>query len=151
MMNGESNSKKRKNGEASNQAKVSRKKISHHGSTSQDDSTGRILLLENQILESRKNYNNIVDLIKICQDEKTQENEILAAVVSLCRVFARFLVGGNMVKSKDAPHNEVVIVDWLKDRYKEYQTFLLRSLGNGSPEKQVQNNIHTAKIQADIK
>ncbi|KAF2199635.1 nucleolar complex protein-like protein [Delitschia confertaspora ATCC 74209] len=87
------------------------------------DHQAEILQLEAQIVESRRHYNNIATLLQKATGQG-EKNEILAAV-ALCRVFSRLMSAGDMTKSKGMPESEVVIVQWLKDRYKEYVTLLL--------------------------
>ncbi|KAB2571315.1 Nucleolar complex protein 4-like protein A [Lasiodiplodia theobromae] len=97
-----------------------------------DDEQARILLLESQITESRRHYNNIVELIKLAKDDGAEESATLA-IVALCRVFCRLLVAGSMKKSKGLPDSEVMIIQWLKERYKEYADVLLQLLKSGNP------------------
>jgi U3 small nucleolar RNA-associated protein 19 len=78
--------------------------------------------LEAEIQQSRQNYNNIAKLVAMAKQQDTN------AMVALCRVFCRLIAGGNLRKSKDTPQNEVVIVQWLKERYSEYTNLLLETL-----------------------
>ncbi|KKY26161.1 putative ribosome biogenesis protein noc4 [Diplodia seriata] len=103
--------------------------------TDGDDEQARILLLESQITESRRHYNNVVELIKLAKDNSTEESATLA-MVALCRVFCRLLVAGNMKKSKGLPDSEIMIIQWLKERYKEYVDVLLQLLKSGEPVSQ---------------
>ncbi|KAI9756170.1 MAG: hypothetical protein M4579_003983 [Chaenotheca gracillima] len=96
----------------------------------------RILLLETEILESRKHYNNIVKLLQIFSKGQTEEGGDTAAAISLCRVFSRLMAAGSMTKTKDTPHNEQVIVQWLKERYIEYTDALQVVLRSGEPHNQ---------------
>ncbi|KAF2271958.1 CBF-domain-containing protein [Westerdykella ornata] len=90
-----------------------------------DDPQATILQLEAQIVESRRHYNNIVTLIQLARKHETENDSAVLAAVALCRVFSRLLSAGDMVKSKGMPESEVVIVQWLKERYREYQEMLL--------------------------
>ncbi|KJR81652.1 U3 small nucleolar RNA-associated protein 19 [Sporothrix schenckii 1099-18] len=112
----------------------------------------RILLLEGQIGESKKHYNNIVELLEIAKQrgEKDEDNEdndeddeddqaeeeeqspALAAAVALCRVFMRLLAGGSLNLNRSMSDKEVVVVRWLKDRLAEYEAVLLGLLGGRS-------------------
>ncbi|KAF2270665.1 nucleolar complex protein 4 [Lojkania enalia] len=113
-----------------------RRKSSNSRSGDDDDLQAAILRLEAQILESRRNFNNITTLLQITKNEPNDETAIVAAV-ALCRVFSRLLSGGDMVKSKGMLGSEVVIVKWLKDRYKEYLNILLEQyLRSENPPKQ---------------
>jgi U3 small nucleolar RNA-associated protein 19 len=94
-------------------------------SSDEDDGQAQILLLENAVFESRKNYNNIVTLIKILRED---ENAV-AAAVSLCRIFTKLMVSGDMTLKPEILQKEAVVVRWLKERYSEYKTSLLDLLG----------------------
>ncbi|KAF2013265.1 CBF-domain-containing protein [Aaosphaeria arxii CBS 175.79] len=84
-----------------------------------------ILQLESQILESRRHYNNIATLIQSVRNHDTENDSAILAAVALCRVFSRLLSTGDMVKSKGMAESEVVIVQWLKERYREYTEALI--------------------------
>lgn len=110
----------------------------------------RILLLESQIGESKKHYNNIVQLIEIAKkktneedederddedkedDEDDEQNPSLMAAVALCRVFMRLLAAGSLNLNRSMSDKEVVVVKWLKDQLVEYETVLLNFLGGNS-------------------
>ena len=96
-----------------------------------------ILRLEAQVLESRKHYNNIVSLITILREKRSRHGDLCTAAVSLCRIFARLMATGSMVKNKDAPHNEVLIVEWLRSRYQEFVELLLDILRQENSTHQV--------------
>ena len=84
----------------------------------------RILLLENQIIESRKNYNSINILIDYCQHNNSQTNEYHVSAVALCRIFCRLMARGSMSKANGNSENEVVVVQWLRERMEEYERIL---------------------------
>ncbi|EPE06720.1 nucleolar complex protein [Ophiostoma piceae UAMH 11346] len=100
-----------------------------------------ILLLESQILESRKHYNNIVELIEIAKriqaeesgkagadddddDEDESHGPAMTAAVSLGRVFLRLFAAGTLSVTRQTSEKDQVIVRWLKDRLAEYQQVL---------------------------
>jgi len=100
----------------------------------QDSSPGlniedEILALEGKILESRSNYNSIQTLLEYVRAPciGVDSNDVLAAV-ALCRVFCRLMAAGNLTKSQRNSDNEVIIVQWLRERLKEYENDLLRML-----------------------
>ena len=101
------------------------------------DSFPSILLLENQILESRRYYNNIVTLLKQCwsQDTENKDKESTIAVVALYRIFCRLIASGKLSKSREAPENEATIVQWLNARYLEYKDTLLSTLSQDDPSR----------------
>lgn len=101
------------------------------------DDMAEILGLEEQISQSRKYYNNIATLISMLNAEEPDRQPNLLAAVSLCRVFARLIAGGNLTDSSRAAENEKIIVAWLKERYQEYQRALLAILRGADPPSQV--------------
>jgi len=91
----------------------------------EDDPQAHILLLESEILESKKNYNNIAALIGIAQKETAfRDDKALMAAVSLCRIFLRLLAAGRLVTKKGASEKETTIARWLRDRLVEYKMTL---------------------------
>jgi U3 small nucleolar RNA-associated protein 19 len=90
-----------------------------------DDPQTEIARLESQLLESRKHYNNIVTLLQLAKNPVHEDETSILAAVALCRVFARLLSSGDMVKSKGMVQSEALIVSWLKERYREYISVLL--------------------------
>jgi len=120
--------KKRKRETKTSTAKSSARK--------ENDSQARILLLETQILESRQHYNNIATLLSILkkQGDAADETDILAAV-ALCRVFCRLMAAGSFVESKGSLETELVITQWLKERYREYTETILGLLCGSGSEK----------------
>ncbi|EON97753.1 putative nucleolar complex protein 4 protein [Phaeoacremonium minimum UCRPA7] len=101
------------------------KKRARSESSEENDPQAEILLLENAIFESKKNYNNITTLIEISQNHNGGAELALVAAVSLCRVFIKLLASGNLLRKKDSPEKEIVLVHWLRDRLAEYKTALL--------------------------
>lgn len=106
----------------------------------------RVLLLENQILESKKHYNNIVELLQIAKkdapaeeedDEESDEEDDnrspqLASAVALCRVFMRLLAAGGLNFTPGMSEKESTVVRWLKDRLAEYEAVLLELVAGKS-------------------
>ncbi|CAK7222760.1 Maturation and nuclear export of 40S ribosomal subunits interacting protein [Sporothrix eucalyptigena] len=126
---------------------------SESGSDDDMDETSvqdRILLLEGQILESKKHYNNIVELLEMAKpkgsddkndeeeeddnddDDNNNESPALAAAVALCRVFMRLLAAGSLNLNRSMSDKEVTVVRWLKDRLAEYEAVLLAIVGGQS-------------------
>ncbi|KAL0938713.1 ribosome biogenesis protein [Colletotrichum truncatum] len=100
------------------------------GSGDESDPQAEILLLENEILESKKHYNNITKLIQIAKTFQNDPEAAALASVALCRVFIRLLSAGALVKRKGLAEKESVVVQWLKDRYFEYKLVLIELLGD---------------------
>lgn len=94
----------------------------------EEDPQAQILLLENQVLESRRHYNNIATLLSTARQTNGDSEITQTALIALCRVFSRLMAAGSMVKSRTTPETEVVIIQWLRERYQEYTQLLLDSL-----------------------
>ena len=96
-------------------------------STEDDDQHSQILLLENQILESRQHYNSIPTLLSYVEKDNNNESNVVAAV-ALCRVFCRLMAAGNMTKAKESSQNDLTIILWLLERCRDFNDALLRWL-----------------------
>jgi U3 small nucleolar RNA-associated protein 19 len=96
--------------------------------SSDEDVQARILLLENQIFESRKNYNNISTLIKLSRDGINSSGVSVISSIALCRIFSRLLASGDLTKTPDATEKESVVTLWLRERYLEYKAILVQLL-----------------------
>lgn len=97
--------------------------------SSEEDGQAQILLLENEIFESKKNYNNLATLLSILNSDTERNEDSIIAAISLCRIFTRFIIAGDLVVKKDATEKEAVVVKWLKERYNEYKSLLFNLLG----------------------
>lgn len=110
---------------------------SSHDHEDDNDPQADILSLENGILESKKNYNDITTLMNIARQldehedvdevevENKKEEEALFAVVALCRVFIRLLAAGALLRTKHMADKDIVVVHWLRERLVEYHQVLL--------------------------
>lgn len=90
-----------------------------------EDVHSQILLLEAEILESKKNYNNIVKLINIAKDHESDTESAIFASVALCRVFIRLLAAGSLTLQRGASDKEAIVIQWLKDQLSEYKAILV--------------------------
>ncbi|KAI1113115.1 nucleolar complex protein [Nemania sp. NC0429] len=90
-----------------------------------------ILVLEDDILKSRKNYNNITVLLDFAKRQDDPE-VALFATVSLCRVFLRLLASGGLSRKTGQSERETVVVQWLKARLADYKKLLVSLLGEES-------------------
>jgi U3 small nucleolar RNA-associated protein 19 len=97
--------------------------------SSEENAQDQILLLENEIFESKKNYNNIAKLIKILRADGEVADESVVAAISLCRVFMRLMISGELEKKNGSTEKDAVVLKWLRERYSEYKTALLVLLG----------------------
>lgn len=136
LLDGNDSTKKRKSVPDSSGDKPTKRRAIEHDKATDDDPQAQILLLESQILESRRHYNNIATLLAFLHRPDYRHDQDIAAAVALCRVFSRLLVAGNLTKTRNAPENEAIIVDWLKERYREYTDALLGLLKQGNLARQ---------------
>lgn len=97
-----------------------------------NDTQAKYLLLEEQIAESQKNYNNIVTLLDHARARKVQceGSKRSLALVVLCRVFCRLMVLGKLINPTRTLENESAISQWLNDRLNDYTDVLLRCLSD---------------------
>ncbi|RKF63053.1 Nucleolar complex protein 4 [Erysiphe neolycopersici] len=99
-----------------------------------DAAQARILLLENSIFESKKNYNNIAILMKIFESDDETEQTLTIVAISLFRIFSRLMVSGNMINRQNTSEKEAVVIKWLKALYSKYKKRLNFLLGKGCSE-----------------
>ena len=93
-----------------------------------EDPNAKILLMEQGILESKKNYNDITILLSTMDDFSGASPEPLLAAVALCRIFVRLLAQGSLIAKKTLSEKDLVVVGWLKEQFVEYKTKLLTVL-----------------------
>ncbi|KAF1989629.1 nucleolar complex protein 4 [Aulographum hederae CBS 113979] len=93
---------------------------------SRKDEKKRIKLLESQISESRKHYNNIPEITSLAKEGHPETAKL--AMESLCGVFSRLMSDGSMTSQKGVPREEQLIVEWLRKQYDEYIRLLLSRL-----------------------
>ena len=98
-------------------------------SSEEEDSQAQIILLADEILKSKKNYNNITKLIQILGAEGDEADDSVVAAISLCRVFTSLMVSGDMARKQGTTEKDAVVIKWLKERYFEYKAGLLLLLG----------------------
>jgi U3 small nucleolar RNA-associated protein 19 len=96
-----------------------------------EDRQAEILLLEDEILKSKKNYNNITVLLELAKKQDDPDVSLFAAV-SLCRVFLRLLASGGLSRKTGQSEREAVVLQWLKSRLTDYKKFLIVMLGEES-------------------
>ncbi|CRK37225.1 hypothetical protein BN1723_004281 [Verticillium longisporum] len=104
--------------------------------SSETDPQAEILLMEQEILESKKHYNNISKLLDIAKAYKTDPDSAALASVALTRVFVRLLAAGSLIKKKGLTEKDTVVVGWLRERYFEYKDVLAELITDeelGSP------------------
>ncbi len=102
--------------------------------SSEEDVQSRILLLETQIFESKKNYNNISTLIKLSRNGDDDPDVSLVSAIALCRIFTRLLASGDFTKAQGTIEKESVVTLWLRERYSEYKAVLVQLLNREGSE-----------------
>ena len=127
-----SRKRKREDGRPAKALKKSRQ--TRQKDAPKDDQEAQILLLEQQILESRRHYNSIVTLLGYVREESSNTNAL--AAISLCRIFCRLMAAGSLAKSKNATDEEGVIMQWLHGKFQEYHDLLLGLLGDDNTTQQ---------------
>lgn len=98
--------------------------------SSDEDAQAHILLLENEVFESKKHYNNIATLIKLVRVDDDGGDDAVVAAISLCRIFTRMMAAGQLTRTKDTKEKDLVVIQWLRERYAEYKRTLLSLLAN---------------------
>ncbi|KKA27508.1 hypothetical protein TD95_001813 [Thielaviopsis punctulata] len=115
--------RKRKTGADADDSKKRRR-----AAESSEDVEAQILQLEAQILESKKNYNNISQLFDYIEGYLDNAEVSMLAAVACCRVFIKLLAAGRMVPKKGLSDKEIVVVHWLRERYAAYRGLLMTLL-----------------------
>ncbi len=120
--------KRKREGAAPSEPKRPKTRVAEQELDHEADIQSEILLLENQILESRKHYNSIVTLLDYLKELDAEDQRDIAAAVALCRIFCRLMAAGSLTKSKEMADDEVIIIQWLRKRLKEYEASTLAML-----------------------
>lgn len=89
----------------------------------------RIQDLERSILESRKHYNCIIELLDYLRKDGRGNINVFAAV-SLCRIFCKLLALDEMGNPRSKSGDEATIAKWLEERLEFFQSVLLQTLGS---------------------
>jgi U3 small nucleolar RNA-associated protein 19 len=95
-----------------------------------------VLELEAQVLESRKHYNNIPKLLSLAQAGSTIRSETILPAVALCRIYCRLYAHGTLAQNKAGSDSEEVIVQWLRERLREYIQLLVGAIADGAEDVQ---------------
>ena len=85
-------------------------------------------MMEQGILESRRNYNDITVLLTAANKFSNGESESMLATVALCRIFVRLLTQGALIAKKSLSEKDLVVVGWLKEQFGVYKETLLAIL-----------------------
>lgn len=101
-----------------------RKRASSTSSNESEDASAKILSMEEGILESRKNYNDLTVLLSTANEFKHGGQESMLSTVVLCRIFIRLLTQGALIAKKTLSEKDLFIVGWLKERFAEFKKIL---------------------------
>lgn len=110
------------------QEEPTKRRRSSVSSNESEDPNAKILLMEQGILESRKNYNDITVLLSTANDFKNGDPESMLATVALCRIFLRLLAQGSLVLKKSLSEKDQVVVGWLRKQFAEFKRTLVAIL-----------------------
>ena len=113
------------------------------------DGKVEVEVLENQIVESRRHYNNISTLITYVLHPESNFTRASQAIAALCRVFSRLMASGLIKNSDHQTESEVFITDWLKQRFHEYRKLLVDSLADGRHAEQKACLEHLMRISKE--
>ncbi len=94
-------------------------------SEDEEDPNAEILLMEQGILESKKNYNNIAVLVRKAAGFASGDPEAILSTVALCRIFMRLLAQGSLLSNKSHSEKDQVVVGWLRDQFGQFKDVLL--------------------------
>jgi U3 small nucleolar RNA-associated protein 19 len=137
MIRGDGEDRKRKRQYASDAKANGAKPRKVPKTTSDRDTTqADILWLEEQILESREHYNNIVKLQSLVNNGDSKPKTATIAAIALCRVFCRLISGEHLIKRKDDSEADAQIVQWLKQRLRDYVEALTGWVGSPDAAKE---------------
>lgn len=112
----------------SNTDKSTKRRRSSASSDESEDPNAKILSMEQGILESKKNYNDITVLLSTMDEFRSGNPEGMLAAVALCRIFVRLLAQGALIPKKTLSEKDLVVVGWLKEQFGEYKARLLNIL-----------------------
>lgn len=104
-------------------------------SATEKSSQADILLLEEQILDSQRYYNNILVLQKLVSNNERKPKTATFAAIALCRVFCRLIAGEKLVK-RNGRQAEVEVAQWLKGRLSDYVESLSTWIGSPDAKKE---------------
>ena len=112
------------------------------------DAQSRILLLEDQILESQKSYNHIVTVLNYARNEDISSAPATRplALVVLCRIFCKLILLGKLSRIAQASADQSTIVQWLNDRLSDFRDILLESFSKEDQGIQATNLTLLMKI-----
>ena len=92
----------------------------------------QIFELENTITNGQDIAKNVSALLSLFKLEERQEGKNLPVLVSLCKVFTRLIVSGEIATAMHAQAQSTRDSDTLRKHYEKYHEYLQLSIRNGS-------------------
>jgi len=93
--------------------------------SSEADAQASIILLESEVFESKKHYNNISKLIGLFKIKVSDSEDSTLASIALCRIFTRLMAAGELTREQGTSEKDAVVIQWLRERYFEYKNALI--------------------------
>ncbi|KAF4965062.1 hypothetical protein FSARC_7096 [Fusarium sarcochroum] len=121
-------SKRKRSTHAHEEPTKRRRSSTSSNESESEDPNAKILSMEQGILESRKNYNDITVLLSTANGFKNGDAESMLATVALCRIFLRLLAQGSLISKKTLSEKDLVVVGWLKEQFGEFKKTLVEIL-----------------------
>ncbi|KAJ2865400.1 Maturation and nuclear export of 40S ribosomal subunits interacting protein [Coemansia aciculifera] len=108
-----------------------------HSSTKEESKAvvDRIILLENNVVSSQQNLNDVVDILSIAKSGNVET--MFVATNSLGRIFAGLWKQGLLKRNKDGKTAASTVSDWLRGNYNEYIGILKTQLKHSEAAIQV--------------
>jgi U3 small nucleolar RNA-associated protein 19 len=119
--------RKRKREDATQAKAVTKPRKAPKTTATAENAQAKVLLLEEQIVEGRQHYNNIVELQSLAANVEKKPKSATLAAVALCRVFCRLIASEELIKKPGMSDGDAQIVQWLKARQKDYVEGLARA------------------------
>jgi U3 small nucleolar RNA-associated protein 19 len=113
-------------------------------------SNEKIQQLELRATEAPKYYNDIATLLALASPSNSKLKANENAILALCRVFTRLLSTGRF-RGRSYAEEEMVVQEWLEERFREYTRFLLDNLSHRkSIDSQMALTILMKLVQTEV-
>lgn len=120
IANGDESRKRKRDVGTGSAGGLKARKAPKQTASATDDTQAKILLLEEQILQSTKHYSNIEKLSALLSNSEKKPKGAILAAVALCRVFCRLIAAEKLAKVKNASEKEAQLALWLRARLRDY-------------------------------
>lgn len=101
-----------------------------------EDMQSQILLLEEQILESPKHYDNIDTLHNLVANAEKKPKAATVAAVALCRAFCRLIASEKLAKKTGASQPEIQNLQRLRSALRDYVSAVAGWIGDPDATKE---------------